>query len=90
MNLQIPPEVLRPLVREIVSEALTQFQADGQLASNGRLAYLEPEAAALLGVRGCVLRDARLRGEITATKVGGRIAYEVVELQNYLKRNREE
>lgn len=51
-----------------------------------RLAFTEPEAAALLGVQSHVLRDARLRGEITPTKLGSRIGYSRRELDAYLLR----
>ena len=75
---------IRPIVEAVVAEVLAQA---GPLRAE-RLAYTEPEAAGLLGIRSHQLRDARLRGEITATKVGGRIGYEKSELLAYLARQR--
>lgn len=74
-------ELAKPIVVEVVAALGTKPDAD-------RLAYPEPEAAALLGIAAHQLRDARLRGEITATKAGGRIAYERSELVAYLARGR--
>ena len=60
---------LRPVIEATVRKTLEQIE-DDRAKLNGRLAYSEPEAAALLGVRPHVLRDVRLRGEIQARKVG--------------------
>jgi hypothetical protein len=76
-------------VQAIVAEAIHAMQADGSKLDGGRLAYPEPEAAAAIGVASHVLRDARLRNEITGTKLGGRWGYERSELLAYLARNRE-
>jgi len=89
INLQVSEADLRQLIKEVVRETLSQLSGDGLLGNSGRLAYLEPEAASMLGVKTSVLRDARLRGEITATRVGGRFAYEPAELQRYLAANRQ-
>ena len=89
MNLSLDPADLRPLVAAVVAETLAALDNAAKQSTGTRLAYSEAEAAALLGVGRHVLRDARLRGEITATKVGGRLAYEAVELAAYLARNRE-
>jgi hypothetical protein len=88
MNLVVDTAELRPLVQAIVAETLA---AVGSASAGGveRLAYTEKEAAALLGVGPHVLRDARLRGEICATRCGGRIGYVRGELVAYLARNRE-
>lgn len=85
MNLVFDSTTLRKLVRPIVAEVTAAIEIAGD---RDRLAYPEPEAAALLGIASHQLRDARLRGEITATKVGGRIGYERAELVAYLARNR--
>lgn len=90
MNITIPDNELRPLIEAIVVETVEKLRADGQLRVYGKLAVLEPEAAALLGCKSTVLRDCRLRGEITATKVGGRYAYEIAELERYLAANRQD
>jgi len=88
MNMQLSPSDLRPLVEAVVAEVVSQLQASEAMLGRDRLAYTEPEAAKLLGVRSHVMRDARLRGEIVATRVGGRIAYERSELLAYLARER--
>lgn len=86
MNLTLDPAELRPVVEAVVAEVLRAMP----VGNDGRLAYLESEAAELLGLRSHQLRDARLRGEITATKIGGRIGYEKNELVAYLARGRDE
>lgn len=88
MNLTLDPSDLRPIVEAVVAQTLQAIRESADPIDGQRLAYSESEAAAVLGVRPHVLRDARLRGEITATKIGGRIGYEVGELRNYLTRNR--
>ena len=65
---------LRPLITEAVRATLIEVQAE-QAKLNGRLAYPEAEAAALLGVPRHVLRDARLREEISGRKCGRKIVY---------------
>lgn len=82
MNLSINPEELRPVITAIVAEVLAQTSALG----DARLAFTEPEAAGLLGIKPHALRDARLRQEIRATKIGGRIGYSRDELLAYLSR----
>ena len=79
---------LRPLVSAIVAEVLVALDCTNATLRQDQFSYPEPQAASLLGVKGHVLRDARLRGEITATKVGGRISYETTELRRYLAANR--
>jgi hypothetical protein len=63
----IPPEALRPLVQAIVAEVLQTLE-DDRAKLNGRLAYTEPEAAELLGMRQHQLRDLRLAGRIGFTR----------------------
>ena len=63
---------LRPLIGEVVRSVLEQTEAT---LSDKRLAYSEREAAALLGVRQHVLRDARLRGLIRARLLGKKYLY---------------
>ena len=84
MNFQLPAAELRPIVREVINEVLSEM--DGSLPSaNGRLAYSEPEAAALLGLPTHRLRDARLRGEIRARKVGRAYRYARTELVRFIQ-----
>jgi hypothetical protein len=66
MKLELDPEDLKPLVQAVVNEAIAQLRAD-EAKLNGRLAFTEPEAAALIGVPRHSLRDARLRNEIRAS-----------------------
>jgi hypothetical protein len=86
MNLNIDPDELRPLIQTVVSEVVAQL---GTLPdSNARMAFTEAEAAAKLGLKSHQLRDARLRGEIQAVKLGGRLGYTREELAAYLVRQR--
>ena len=67
MNIHFSDDDLRPIVEAVVAEMLRQRDADDAML-NGKLAYTEAEAAALLSVERYTLRDMRLRGEITATR----------------------
>jgi hypothetical protein len=89
VNLTLDPADLRPLVSAVVAQTLAAARENDSALEGNRLAFTESEAAAALGCRAHVLRDARLRGEITATKIGGRIGYERSELIAYLARGRE-
>jgi len=87
MKFELQPDDLRPLVKLVVTEVIERREADrGKL--DGRLAYTEPEAAALLGVQPHVLGDARRRGEIVGSRVGKRVLYERDQLLDLLKRKR--
>lgn len=89
MKLEINKEELRPLIREIVAEALAELERH-RAKLGDRLAYSEAEAADALGLKQHVLRDARLRGEITATRIAaGRIRYSREDLLEYLANGRE-
>ena len=87
MKIEFSPDDLRPLVELIVDETLEKI-GETRAKLSGRLAYPEPEAAALLGVQPHVLRDARLRGEIVGSKAGKKTVYERTELLKFLQRNR--
>jgi hypothetical protein len=87
MKFELQPDDLRPLVQMVVTEVIERFEAD-RTALDGRLAYTEPEAAALIGVQPHVLGDARRRGEIVGARVGKRILYERDQLITFLRRNR--
>lgn len=89
VSLQFDSDTLRPLVAAVVAETLANVGAAEAVLPAGRLAFPEREAASLLGLQSHQLRDARLRGEITATKVGALIGYERTELLDYLARNRQ-
>jgi helix-turn-helix protein len=49
------------------------------------LALAEPEAAATIDVARHVLRDARLRGEITGSRIGKRIVYARKDVMAFLE-----
>jgi hypothetical protein len=88
VSLQVDPETLRPLVEQIVREALAQLDS-ARVTAGDRLAYSESEAARLLGLRPHQLRDARLRGEIGASIGPGRkILYRHADLEQYLLQRR--
>lgn len=82
MNLQIDPAELLPLIRQTVAEVLATVAT----LPSDRLGFSEGEAAGLLGMRKCVLRDARLRGEVKAKRVGKQIYYSRDELTRFLTR----
>ncbi len=83
MKLDLDEAELQPIIVATVAATLDQLQADRQKL-DGRLAYSEPEAAALLGLRPHVLRDCRLRGELDGRRVGKRILYPRDELLRFL------
>ena len=64
MSVSIDEATLREIVQGVVRETLEVFAGDE------RLAFDEKDAAKLLGVPRHTLRDCRLRGEITAKKIG--------------------
>ena len=75
---------IRAVVALTVREVLDAID-DDRKRFNGRLGYTEPEAAALIGVAHHVLRDCRLRGEITAKMVGKRNIYSRDSLLRFLE-----
>jgi hypothetical protein len=80
--------VLAPLIRAIAAEVVASLDAARQVA-DGKLAYSESEAAALLGLQPHVLRDERRRGRIGASSiVGRRIRYTRDDLVQYLASRR--
>lgn len=78
---------LRPLIAIVVAETFAQLEI-GRQKLGGRIAYTEPEAAAMLGIQRHALRDARLRGEVQASRVGKRVIYSHAQLLNLLEQNR--
>jgi hypothetical protein len=65
---------LAPLIRAAVVATLDEMRAT-EAKLGDRLAFTESEAAGLLGVPRHVLRDARLRGEISARTCGKKLLY---------------
>jgi hypothetical protein len=88
VNISFSESDLRPLVEAVVATTLERLGDERQRIGN-KLAYSEPEAAALLSVKPYVLRDARLRGEIAGFRIGKGIRYEREELLRYLRRQRD-
>ena len=83
MKLEFSDAEMSPLIQKIVAEVLRQHKA-AEAKANGRLGYSESEAAALLSVPPHVLRDCRLRQEISARMVGKRYIYSRDELMIFL------
>jgi hypothetical protein len=88
LDLHVDPIQLEPLLRQVVTETVTQLEAD-RARLNDKLAYSEPEAARLLGLKPHQLRDARLAGKIQCSQITGRrIRYTREDLLHYLATNR--
>ena len=87
VKIEFEESELRPLVERVVEQTVTRLMAEHAQA-NGRIAFTEAEAATLVGVPRHSLRDARLRGEINASRIGRRIIYSREELLAYVGRNR--
>jgi hypothetical protein len=88
LKIQFDREELRPLVQLVVAEALDRLEAE-RAKFQGRLAFTEPEAAVLVGVKPHVLRDCRRRGELQGAKVGSRIVYTRTDLLDFLDHQKE-
>ena len=88
LKIEFDREDLRPLVHLAVAEALDRMEEE-RAKFNGRLAFTEPEAAVLLGVKPHVLRDCRRRGELQGAKVGSKIVYTRADLLDFLDRQKE-
>jgi Helix-turn-helix domain len=84
LALQLNADALKPLVELVVAEALAQLDA-ARAALDGKMAYPEAEAAALLSLQPHQLRDERRRGRIAASIGPGRkVLYRREDLVAYL------
>lgn len=85
LNLPVAASALTPLIRDVVQEVLRhQTSLDNKLSD--KLAYAEPEAARLLGLKPHQLRDARLGGKVGHTRItGNRVRYTPEDLRQYLQ-----
>lgn len=85
MNIQFDPDDLRPLVQQIVAETLAATNTDIH-TDDGRLAWSEAEAAAMLGLETHVLREQRRKGRIVCcnAKPGRRILYRREQIDAFL------
>ena len=88
MEIQFNNSDLRPLVEQVVAEAIAKLQ-EADARAGDRIAFKEADAAAMLSVGRHVLRDARLRGEVECSRVGNRIVYSRDQLLKFLFRNRQ-
>lgn len=83
--MKLEPSDLSAIADSLV-ERLHQLELNNdRLGVIERIGYPEVEAAQLLGLATHVLRDARLRGEITAKKVGKRYIYSRQILLDFLQ-----
>lgn len=89
LSIDVSPEVLRPLVEQVIDQALARLdEARGKVPAD-RMAYSEQEGARLLSLAPHQLRDERHRGRIAASHVvGKRVRYLRADLLNYLMRKR--
>jgi len=88
-RVELSVEELRPVVQAIVQEVLSQLE-QRQLLVNGKLALTEAEAAELIGLNPWQLRDVRLNGKITHSRiVGNRVRYTLKDIQKYLDSGRD-
>jgi Helix-turn-helix domain len=76
---------LRLFISEAVKATLAQLEADDARLPTDRIGYSEAEAAGLLGLQRHQLRDARLRGEITARRIGKGYRYGRAALVRFLE-----
>ena len=84
MKIDFEAEALRPLIQSIVDKTIERIDMAKAKVSGDRLAYPQAEAAALIGMAPHALRDARLNGEINASRCGKRVVYQRSELLKYL------
>jgi len=83
MEIKLDGDDLGPLVRRITREVVAELART--FPQEDRLAYSEPEAADLMGLRAHVLADERRRGRIGCCRiVGGRVRYTREQLAAYL------
>ncbi len=83
MKITLDQSDLQPIIEAAVAETLRQIdERETELGS--RLAFSEPDSAALLGVARHTLRDCRRRGEIHAKKVGKEFRYSRSSLLRFL------
>src|SRR5262249_13376683 len=90
LNIELDSETLRPLISQVVREALSAIEAD-RAKLEGKLAYGEAEAARLLSLNTWQLRDLRLRGEIGFSRGPCRkVMYAKKDLSEFLVQRRVE
>jgi len=88
VQLHIPGDSLRPLVKAVVAEVLAEYSQ--VVGTDGRLAYPEAEAAALLGLTGRQLAEQRRAGRLGYSRgPKGSVLYSKSDLLAYLARDHE-
>ena len=87
MILRFDEESMRQFIAQVVTETVERLGEDRDRLGK-RIAFKEHEAAALLSIERHALRDARLRGEVEASKVGRYVVYSRDQLLRLLERNR--
>jgi hypothetical protein len=88
LSLQLEPDALAPLIRQVVAEVVAALEQDRKLL-DGKMAYGEAEAARLVSLHPHQLRDERRRGRIAASGGPGRkILYRREDLLEYLMARR--
>ena len=80
MRAEIDEKNLVSLIEQTVAATVQHMASHGFLGSD-QIAVTEANAAALLDVPRHVLRDARLRGEISAKRIGRRCVYALDDLR---------
>lgn len=80
MRVEFDASELRALVRQVVVQVLVELQWP-----TGRLAVSEAEAAVAVGVNRHVLRDLRLAGKVSFSRVGRKIVYRQSDLRQLLQ-----
>jgi len=85
--IQIDQKQFANMIEKIIFDSFQKME-HAKISLGSRLSFTESEAAALLGVGRHALRDARLRGEVEASKVGRRILYSRDQLLQLLQKNR--
>ncbi len=86
MRAEIDTEDLESLIEKTANMTVQQLAGAGLLGSD-QVALTEARAAAALDVPRHVLRNARLRGEISARRIGRRYVYAVENLRKFVSGN---
>jgi excisionase family DNA binding protein len=81
VQLAFDPADLRPIVETVVAQL-----GDRLVPDDGRIAYSTAEVANMLGVTPTTIRDARLRGELEAARVGRKCRFTRQQIMDYLAR----
>jgi predicted DNA-binding transcriptional regulator AlpA len=78
---QITPEQLSQILKEVVSEQLEQFTKDNPKQSKGKELLSREETRQYFGISKPCLHDWTKKGILKAHKVGGRVFYKRSEIE---------